>query len=134
MINVSQNNINLFVLTLRERSLIYASGGTPYYLMELKNQQTNDVTRLTLPALSSCSRYDLCKLIVTGQGQNLSAGTVTLNEIGYYDYVIYEQPVINLTTSAGYHLLEEGLLRLTGASQFNSATYNGGFNSKVFNG
>jgi hypothetical protein len=133
MITVFKNTINQFVITGRERSLIYASGGTPFYVMDLHNQQTKANINLIVPILSSCSRFDLCKMIVSGTNQNLSAGTINLTETGQYDYYLYEKS--NQTTGlTNTNLLEIGILNLTGNTSNSKPAFNTNKNYVIYNG
>jgi hypothetical protein len=132
LIYVKQNTINQFVVTGRERSLIYASGGTPFYLLALHNQQTNGDVNVITPLLSSCSRYDLCRLTVSGANQNLSAGTITLLETGFYDYSLYEKQT-QTTSLTNTNLLQTGLLLLSGITHSQNS-FNQDFNLSVYNG
>ncbi len=126
MIYTQYNSINNIVVTGRENSLIYITGGTPYYVLELFNQMTNETKVVVTPILSSNSRYDLIQLTITGNStsQNLTAGTIYLPYNNYFNYKLYEKSIISTTINSTDTLLEQGLMFLSGDSLNNIISYN----------
>lgn len=131
MIYTSNNQSNRFVCTLKERSIIASTGGTPIYLMELYNQSLKTTSYVFPLILSSNSRYDLLELTLTSSTtyNNLTAGTICLNSSTYYNYNFYEKSNYNLFVENNDKLLETGLFALTSSTASNQYIYTGSSNS-----
>lgn len=99
MILIQKNTTNRISLTLNERSSIYATGGTPYYLFEFTNSQSNQTTYFNPQFISATTRANVFD-ISESDTENLTGGTVSL-KTGYYEYRIFEQTdKYNLSLSA----------------------------------
>lgn len=133
MIFLNTNSTNRLALTLNELSSIYQSGGTPYYLFEFKNSQTNNVKYFNPIYISSAFRADVFE-IIENSIENLSAGTINLAK-GYYEYKIYEQETqYNLSLTGITSCVECGKalvdfdpyqpITYTGNTQSNTVYYN----------
>lgn len=130
MIYLKTNTINEVFLTLYEKSVIIQSGGTPYYLFEFYNQSNRTYKYFFPQVLSSNSRFDLVKIIVSGStSENLTAGTVSLNSGTHYDYRIYEKSNMNLFVGSNDKLLEQGICTVSGTTSTLFNTYTGSTNN-----
>ena len=107
MLNVTKNQTNYLVCTLSE---VVTLTGTPYYLLYLEHQNTNNTYSVICSDVSSATtRYNKLMLI-DNTSQNLTGGTINL-PVGEYIYKIYEQTSpTNLLIANTTSLLERGLL------------------------
>lgn len=116
MLNLIQNSGNTVVFTLSDSITLTA---TPiYFLFKFKSTTTNQEVLFTAPDQSTnLTRYNKFTFYLTGSSyQNLTAGTVTLNPLGSWNYEVYEQlsqTNLNLTGTSGV-VLESGIAHLTG--------------------
>lgn len=107
MIRIAKNQTNQFICTLSE---VVTLTGSPYYLLYLESQNTNNTYSVICNDVSSATtRYN--KLVLTeSTTNNLTGGTINL-PIGEYIYFIYEQSSpTNLNKNNTTSLLERGLL------------------------
>lgn len=110
MIYLIQDSINAVALTLNEKSEIYASGGTPYFLFQITNDTTNEVKYLIPNYVSANTRINLFT-IEENITEDLSNGVISLQN-GYYKYSIYEQTTsgnTNVNNTTG-EIIETGKL------------------------
>lgn len=114
MNQITKNNSNYCVFTLREKSQLWnLSGITPNYLFSFKSETTNETINFVsdnLADLTAQTRYDEFLIIETGSTHvNLSAGTINLTPAIFWEYVVYEQiPKYNFNTGSTIGVVEHG--------------------------
>lgn len=125
---INKNQSNNVIFTLTENQTLT----NPYYLFSLTSHLSKVEYNFICNDISSAtSRYNKFIVVETGRTfQNLTAGTVSLTDNGFYTYKIYEQSSpVNLDVSlVDGVLLEQGLLYVSGSTQINYIKDNNNLN------
>jgi hypothetical protein len=117
------NTVNQFYATASERSEIAASGGTPYFILSMENQETKTVKHVIPTILSRNNRADKLELTLSGSNENLLNGVLTLDSTAMHTYTIYEShsQAFNPTGK----ILEYGIIMIE-QNNNNNLEYTGG--------
>jgi len=104
--HIIKNTTNTVYLTLTE----LVSIENPVFLFSMKSQASNTTYNFIAENISSATTRIDKFLITENVSEDLLNGTVSLNEEGWYDYVVYEQASsTNLIPANAGHIVESGL-------------------------
>lgn len=111
---INRGSTNTVILTLKEKSTL----ANPFYLFSLTSRIIPSNNRLF-----TCSDLSIHKdrhnkfSIIESNTEDLLNGTVTLEEEGFWDYVVYEQvSSTNLLVANTTGIVERGLVRVLGTA------------------
>jgi hypothetical protein len=120
VVTVNKGIATNIYLTLTERTTISNAN----YLFVAKHRGTNEEVRFVLPTNTSIyqSRYDKFSVTVSG-------------EVGFWDYVVYEQASAVNTDETLATEIERGYMQVVDTPQYSATQYAGVNNQyKVYNG
>ena len=115
MILLTQDTTNKIALTLAEKCTL--TGITPSYLFQFTNTNSREQKLFTGVDLSVCkARYNEFNIVLTSTTENLTGGTISI-ENGTYDYTIYSMSAAtNLDISATTEVVEVGIAKVIGSA------------------
>lgn len=125
MILLTANTTSTFCLTLSEKSQIYSTGGTPYFLFQFINDQSLN-SKYFIPIYKSWNYQNNTFQLNLNTNENLTGSTLNLQP-GYYSYKVYEQTQqYNLDPSLTYSdaIIESGKALVILQSATTSYSYN----------
>ena len=128
MILLSGNSINSVVLTLNENN--YYTGSTTWIFSLTNIDSKQNKTFIANDISASPCRYNKFNITVSGSGENLSAGTINITDLGNYKYEVYASDTITLDTT-NKPLIESGIMFLTGATSTNVVYVDNNDNTRV---
>ena len=131
MIQITQGQANIVVLTLKEKTTLT----NPKYLFVFKNDQTNvESTFIATDTSSYADRYNRFTVTEKTNPNNLT-GEVRLSLDGFYTYTIYEQTSsTNLNPANATGIVETGKVQVN-ATPTTDHTYTPDSNiTYVYNG
>jgi hypothetical protein len=108
IINKGQNNFLVFTLTEK------VTLNNPYYLFSFKHQVLMSTVNFIASDVSGFpTRYNKFLITETTGVTNLTSGIVSLPEMGFYEYAIYQQTSSsNLNVANAEGLLEIGMVKV----------------------
>lgn len=129
MILLNRDSLNTVVLTLTEKVTLT---GATFFLFQFTNDDTN-VSKLFTAPDTSCNtcRYNQFDITVTGGTEDLTGGTIDIDNNGYWKYKVYQMTgSTNLDISGTTGIVETGKMYLSGTSLPIISEYTGATNVK----
>jgi len=120
MILIYHNTTNKVALTLSEKTTI----STPTYLFSFTNVQTQyNITFIADDTSCNTDRFNLFDIIENTTQDRLN-GTVTLHDVGQWDYTVYAQSsTTNLDVTLADETVETGMVKVLSGASDTDTTY-----------
>tara|TARA_R100000664_G_C2699956_1_gene100686 strand:+ start:148 stop:558 length:411 start_codon:yes stop_codon:yes gene_type:complete len=134
MIQLTRGQVNNFYVSLQEKR-ISSTTTTIYYLIEFTNIMTNSAVYVVASTISSNARYDKLR-ITESNTPDAPNGTQTLEPVGFFNYIIYEQTSstnINPSDASVKGIVERGLAYVQDSTpEFSYTEYNPSNTNNVY--